>query len=196
MFRPPVRAKGLLKRGVVIGQTAVDDASLFPFFDRAGHVKMLMLVSEHSDEIVFIDCESGTASAWPWRRICLNVEGAEAFEPARPDTIERACRLWHFDPWWVLGEPRYAGHWAVPHLKQTNFVGKTEREVFSVMYRGDLSRISWVVLADHGGQAKHWRADLLPSDHPPALPTVATKGHARHARGWRLAPVWQGKLKR
>lgn len=192
----PVTAKGLRKRSVAIGQTTIDDASLFPFFERAGQVKMLMLVNEYTSEIVFLDLKPGTAKARPWLPVRLNVAQAAAFEPATPEVIDRACRLWHFDPWWVLGEPRYAGHWAVPHLKQTNIVGKVSRGVGAVAFRGDLTRVSMFTYDKNNGEYQRWKPEVLPADHPPALPAAARKSRAERVKGWRLAPIWQGKLKR
>jgi hypothetical protein len=102
----------------------LEDASLFPLFDEEGRTRMVMITAEENARIMLADWAPGLfVRDWPWRnRLRLrftDLDDASVWDEERLDD------LWHFDPWWVLGEERYQGHGSVPrqHVHQQHRQG-------------------------------------------------------------------------
>ncbi len=100
----------------------LEKASLFPFFDRQGATRLLMLTTQDSGRIALIGHHAGLFTRRRFRPSRLDVDFG-ALTNATESEHDRLADLWHFDPWWELGEARYAGHPAVPALKATNIPG-------------------------------------------------------------------------
>lgn len=168
----------------------LDDASLFPLFDDQGRTRILMITTEEHARIMLADWAPGLfARDWPWRnRLRLrstDLDGASVWDEERFDD------LWHFDPWWVLGEERYQGHGALPALRGTNIPGY-DSTMSEVIFTSDLGRVSHVVTGSgQSVKSRRFAADTLATiarrratrARPRAVPPAAV--------GWRLRPFWR-----
>jgi len=139
-----VSARKLHRRSLRMGDQLIADASLFPFFDQQGRCGWVMIVSP-SSEIWLV----------PWRRRLWQVplwapivcpDGASVLRVIDEESAKAVSGLWHYDPQWVLGADRFAGHWATGLLKETNCVEQLDPGVRMVYFRRDLSRLSCVYL--------------------------------------------------
>lgn len=138
-MRFPISARALHRRRVVLRDAALDDASLFPFFDDLGRVEATVLVWPGSAQILVLDPRPGLARCPLWRPIELDAAYADLRDLA-PSDDERLRDLDHFDPWWVLAEPRFALHRAIPALKATNCVDRLRPSMHCAFTR-DLARL-------------------------------------------------------
>jgi hypothetical protein len=107
-------------------------------------------------------------------------------------TWDEACfaDLWHFDPWWVLGDQRYQGHGSVPTLRSTNIPGY-DSTVSGIVFQPDLGRASYVLR--RSGESMPVRRFT-----PETLAAIARRRRAAHERprapvvaGWQLRPFWR-----
>jgi len=100
----------------------------------------------------------------------------------------RVGGLWHYDPWWVLDERRYARHPDVPVLKATNCAGRLRPGVKMLHYRGNLSRISMVtVRTARSIGLEPWQSAFLPNRETRPTP----QWPAFIDLTWQLNPVWR-----
>ena len=91
----------------------IQRAALFPLFDDRGQTRMVMITAEESGRIMLADWAPGVfVRDWRWRNR-LRLRSTDLSDASIWDD-EHFDELWHFDPWWVLGEERYQGHAAVP----------------------------------------------------------------------------------
>jgi hypothetical protein len=112
---------------------------------------------------------------------------------AFPSPIRRAdlagfAKLWHYDPWWMLDEGRFAGHWARQQLKQTNCVERTKTKLEAVYYRRDLSRLQWMARPDGSGSLAMTPWDEAQLPRRPAL--ARPRARSKPATTWVLDPIW------
>jgi hypothetical protein len=167
----------------------LEDASLFPLFDEEGRTRMVMITAEENARIMLADWAPDLFGRnWPWRK-CLHLRFADLADASVWDE-EHLHDLWHFDPWWVLGDERYQGHGSVPGLQSTNIPGY-DPTVSDIVFSAGLERASYVVKASGGQSVKvrRFTADTLVAmaqrrQATPERPraTVAT---------WRLRPLWR-----
>jgi hypothetical protein len=166
-------------------------ASLFPLFDAEGQTRMVMITAEENPRIMLADWTPGLFGRdWAWRnRLRLrstDLEDASMWDETRLED------LWHFDPWWVLGDERYHGHGAVPALRRTNIPGY-DTSISGLNFSADLGRASFVVIGSGRSgdtpSVKRFRADTLTA--------AARRRRAAHERpaaaaqdSWRLRPFW------
>ena len=106
---------------------------------------------------------------------------------------ERFEDLWHFDPRWVLGEERYQGHGAVPHLRSTNIPGY-DQTMSGIAFDASLGRVSYVSIAPRrSGESVSVRRfnahTLAAAAKGRRAAPVQPRGAA--AVGWRLRPFWR-----
>lgn len=124
-------------------------ASLFPFFDHEGRVRSLMLTAWESSRILVVDWQPDLfVRRWP-RRNVLKLRFAD-LRDVEASEAELVSELWHFDPWWVLGDNRFATHPAVPALRWTNIPGY-DTSLTRVWFDSRLSRVTHV--AEGQGEA-------------------------------------------
>jgi hypothetical protein len=167
----------------------LDGASLFPLFDDEGRTRMVLITAEENGRIMLADWAPNLfVRDWPRRnRLRLrftNLEDASTWDE------ERFGDLWHFDPRWVLGEERYQGQAAVPHLRSTNIPGY-DPTLSGVAFDPSLGRASYVVRRS-GDSASLRRFDAQ---------TLTAAGQRRRAAqlqpgrgaaaGWQLRPFWR-----
>lgn len=174
---------------LVLDDMRFDGASLFPFFDREGAIQGLMITRGDDSEILLAPWRPNLVRVRLWQPTVVHLRRADClgFEALEFD------RLWHFDPWWELGEARYAGHPLVPPIKDTNLPGHDERWT-QLWFSFSTGRVSWMATGEgESMQAKRFRPALMNK-------AVARRGHARPFQGrhdvdsdrsvWRLRPFW------
>ena len=179
-------------------------ASVFPFFDDEGKTRSLMVTTEDSSRILLLEWNEGRFRRRGLRRNELRLQGKE-WADASEDDAARVAHLWHFDPWWVLGEERYVGHPAVPHLKGTNIPGFDEsyttafydRSLSAVRLMGTgegenhkLASFAVGSVAKADAARRAVIASSLPQSSARARRPAGARG--RFSRDtWRLAPFWE-----
>ena len=169
----------------------LDRASLFPVFDDAGRTRWILITAEESSRIMLIAWSPDLFARHWVRRNRLQRRFADLTDVSEAEA-ERLGDLWHFDPWWVLGEERYSGHSAVPALRRTNIPGYDDT-LGRMWFEGNLGRVSFV--ATHSAESLRLRRFT-----PAVLPEAARERHDAAARAgsteraraeWRLRPFWQ-----
>jgi hypothetical protein len=161
----------------------LEDASLFPFFDDQGAADALMLVWPESRTIAVLELRSGLVEVPMWGAAALDVDFAALRDLDARGAARLAAGRWHYDPWWVLREPRFRGHPAVPALKATNCAGRLRKPFRQLYFEHDLSSIYRLTVDYQGFLA--FSPDLLPA-RPDPYPESSPA-----ATGWRLDPVWR-----
>jgi hypothetical protein len=167
----------------------LERAALFPLFDDEGRTRVMMITAEEDSRIMLADWTPGVfVREWWWRnRLRLrfsDLNDASTWDEARFED------LWHFDPWWVLGEERYHGHGSVPALRRTNIPGY-DTNMTGLTFSPDLGHATYVTRGS--GDSKR------PSRFTPH--SLAAAGQRRRATpvrsrrnvaiGWRLRPFWR-----
>jgi len=167
----------------------LEHASLFPLFDEEGRTRVVMIAAEENARIMLADW-APDLFARDWRqRNRLRQRFTDLRDASQWDE-DRFEALWHFDPWWVLGDERYQGHGAVPGLRSTNVPGY-DSTVSGVAFSADLERVSYV-MKKSGESVKIRRFG------PDTLMAMARRRRAAQERpraaavvGWRLRPFWR-----
>jgi hypothetical protein len=167
----------------------LERASLFPLFDDEGRTRMVMITAEESGRIMLARWAPGLFVRDWARRNRLRLRFTDLSDASMWDG-ERFEDLWHFDPWWVLGDERYQGHGAVPALRSTNIPG-FDPTVSEVGFDPSLGRASYVVRRSaESVRIRRFTADTLAA--------VARRRRAADERpvgavavGWRLRPFWR-----
>jgi hypothetical protein len=166
----------------------LENASLFPLFDQDGRTRVVMITAEENARIMLADWAPGLfVRHWPWRnrlrRRFTDLDDASMWDD------DRFQGLWHFDPWWVLGDERYQGHGAVPGLRGTNIPGY-DSTVSGIVFSADLERASYLLKGSgHSVKVRRFTADTRAA--------IAGRRQATHERPraatrseWRLRPFW------
>lgn len=184
----PVSARRLHTRPVRLRDAVLEEASLFPFFDAAGDVRSLMLVSPASSSILLLEAEADLARV-PWLGpVELGADLAEHRDSDAGHAEALAGGLWHYDPWWALKASRYEGHPAVPVLKATNCVDLFPKPVVACYFARDLTRVVGFARKGHSGA----EIDRTLLDYLPVLvPPEAEPSPGPSPTGWTLDPFWQ-----
>ena len=166
----------------------LENASLFPLFDEEGRTRTVMITADENARIMLADWAPGLfVRDWPWRNR-LRLRFTDLDDASMWDE-DRFQDLWHFDPWWVLGDERYQGHGAVPGLRSTNIPGY-DSTVSDIVFSANLERTSYVVKGSgHSVKVRRFTADTLAA--------IARRRQATHERPraairneWRLRPFW------
>jgi hypothetical protein len=133
-------------------------ASCFPFFNQNGQILLLLLLKENDPTMYVLPAELGIVKIIWFKGMQVDPDqlSGNEFTGAHFDQLRE---LWHYDPWWILKEPQYCDHWAVPQFKATNCVDLMP-EVKMVYYHTDLSRIRWSGHKDNS--MEKWNRNLLP----------------------------------
>ena len=167
----------------------LEHASLFPLFDEEGRTRVMMITAEENARIMLADWAPGLFARDWRRRNRLRLRFTDLHDASQWDE-DRFESLWHFDPWWVLGDERYQGHGAVPGLRSTNVPGY-DSTVSGVAFSADLERVSYV-MKKSGESVKVRRFS------PETLTAMARRRRTAQERpraaavvGWRLRPFWR-----
>ena len=162
-------------------------ASLFPFFDNEGNTSSVMLVSKNSGTITLLD--------WPVEfRLGLLGRSLGHFTSrlinSDYDRADAIASLWHFDPWWVLGESRFTNHPAVPPLKETNIPGY-DKSIAAIYFAPDLSRVTWYgVHSESGMKLKRFKPEML-TELAAKRSSLSSPRPPARKNTWTLSPFWQ-----
>lgn len=166
-----------------------EGASLFPLFDDEGRTQVVMITTEENGRIMLADWRPGLfVRDWALRNR-VRLRSTDLSDASMWDE-ERFADLWHFDPWWVLGEERYHGHGSVPALRSTNIPGY-DSTWSGVIFDPALERATYVEKgSNHSHHVRRFKSDTLAaiserrrSAHTPSRREIAV--------GWRLRPFWQ-----
>ena len=184
-----VSQRSLLSCRLEFEDRHLDRASLFPLFDGEGQTRMLLITAEESGRIMLADWAPGLfARDWA-RRNRLRLRLTDLDDASMWDA-ERFEDLWHVDPRWVLGEERYQGHGAVPHLRSTNVPGY-DQTMSGVAFDPGLGRALYVMRGS--GETMSVRRFT-----PQTLTAAARSRRAAHVQpkgaasvGWQLRPFWR-----
>jgi hypothetical protein len=174
-------------RTVLAAGQELEEATLFPFFDDAGAVRRVLLVSNAPCEMRVFD-PSSAAVRRRWGQ--LELEGD--LPRLRFDEARLLRQLWHFDPWWMFTVPPWSGRDLAAMLVETNCSGKlrTRRrnhEITRLYYQRDLTRVVRAVYGKSGQeQYPAFSACVLPERKSPGVAEAPPLGKPR----WRLDPCW------
>jgi hypothetical protein len=177
-----ISARRLHHTAVKLRDKVLMGASVFPMFDRQGTVWKVMVTWRGSSRILMLDYAPGRFTQ-NWWGIVVDASLAEE-RPLTPGSMPGLARLWHFDPWWVLREPRYGGGPELDILRKTNLSGRTPLPVYRLNFEGDLSRVRSVATERIGRP--------LPFD-PAVLPEHQVRRRRSRRAGkpvWRLEKLW------
>lgn len=167
---------------------SLEHAAMFPMFDDEGRTRMVMITAEESGRIMLADWAPGLFTRDWVRRNRVRLRFTDLNDASTWDEAMLA-ELWHFDPWWVLGDERYQGHGAVPALRSTNIPGY-DTTVSGMVFEPDLGRAAYVMK----GSGESVRMGRFT---PETLAAIAPRRRAAHARppaavtGWQLRPFWR-----
>jgi hypothetical protein len=168
---------------------SLERASLFPLFDDEGRTRMVMITSEEDGRIVVADWAPDLFVRDWTQRNRLRLRFTDLSDISMWDE-ERFDDVWHFDPWWVLGDERYQGHGAVPGLRSTNIPGY-DQTMSNIGFDASLERASYVVK----GSGDSWSVRRFTANTLAAIATRRRAGpeRSRHAvgAGWQLRPFWR-----
>ncbi len=168
----------------------IEQTSLFPFFDREGSIRALMLISQDSGDIALVPYRPGLFLHRLFRPSRLDLRRAD-LRNSRFRDAHRLARLWHFDPWWVLADKRYAHHSAVPTLRATNIVG-FDKPFDRIWFDSVLSRA--LLVASGRGEAtkvKRFSPGLLDKAEGKRSRSISQATAEKSSSEWRLRPFWE-----
>jgi hypothetical protein len=185
-----VSQRSLLSCRLEFEDRRLDRASLFPLFDDEGRTRMVLITAEESGRIMLADWTPDLfVRDWALRnRLRLRFTD---LEDASMWDEERFGDLWHFDPRWVLGDERYHGHGAVPHLRRTNIPGY-DRTVSGVAFDPSLGRASYVVKQSGGSMSvRRFDAGALAAAAAERRRAAHVPPRGADVVGWQLRPFWR-----
>ena len=167
----------------------LEHASLFPLFDEEGRTRVVMITAEENARIMLADWAPGLFTRDWRRRNRLRLRFTDLHDASQWDE-DRFEALWHFDPWWVLGDERYQGHGAVPGLRSTNVPGY-DSTVSGVAFSADLERVSYVMKkSGESVKVRRFSPDTMTA-MARRRRTAQERPRAAAVVGWRLRPFWR-----
>ncbi len=177
-----VRSKRLHGRRVITPEQTVERATLLPFFDREGRTQSFLLVDPASSEL-YLPRAAERIRVPLWGPIRIE----DHLEILSDDNIEALLPYWHYDPWWMLKEPRYEDNQWAAILPATNCVGDFAPGVKGLLFSGNLLRVRWVTSKTTDG----CRTDRFRSSMLPEYNRVRPRNVRTQRTGWQLAPFWE-----
>ena len=184
-------ARRLHKRRVQFADGEVATVSLFPFFTREGSIEQVLGADWDTGALWTTTAHADLLRTRWWGPHELFKTRSGLRDVGDGDAL---AHLWHFDPWWVLRQDRFASHPAVPVLKATNCVPALGGRRAHLTYRRDLTRLAWAFHKSGNSQVwSRWSADLLPSESPAR---VAQRHRSASAAVWTLDPPWAALTRR
>ena len=184
-----VSQRSLLSCRLEFEDRRLDHASLFPLFDDEGRTRMGLITAEDHGRIMLADWAPDLfVRDWAMRnRLRLrftDLDDASRWDQARFED------LWHFDPRWVLGDERYQGHGAVPHLRRTNIPGY-DQTISEVTFDSGLGRVSYVMRGSGDSvSVRRFNAQTLAAAAKHRR-TADVRPRSVAAVGWQLRPFWR-----
>lgn len=204
-FRLPVSSSALRARTLETPERSIPKAALLPLFDREGKVRRVVFLDPNAADVWFFDPAVVRVRIPFWGPIQLDSSPGD-LQLLSAGGLAALGEVWHFDPWWMLADPRYTRSEVAAILKTTNCFEQLSRTGKRLLYRWDLGRASWIVSREKGAlrlgpflagsivsrekkgalRLGPLLADLPPAGPPcpAAAPTVARSGV------WVLDPFW------
>jgi len=184
----PVPAGRLRGRTVRFLDQSVPGVSLFPFFDRGGEVRQVMIVLSDSQELYLLGWGPHRFRVPVWDAVIVRQE-LVTLRRIGPTPLQAIDGLLHYDPWWTLDDDRYANHPARRWLKASNCANELPQNLSKVWYRRDLARLRWVTIREDNNIAiKSWPKDMLP-ERPKAKTSLPAESTGQRIT-WRHDPIW------
>lgn len=193
-FLFPVSSEYLHNRPVVFEGGEFASATLLPLFDREGAVRQVAVVEEDSGALYAFD-PSAVELQWRWWKR-LEIVGA-----VRRLRYEDALVLrpwWCFDPWetWASVRSRDVAEMLSPKnssgkLRTRKKCWKKKREITTLWYRRDLSRVKW---GDYGKKGQQQLVSFSACELPDPPELVERVEPAADEWRWRLEPFWTRSL--
>jgi hypothetical protein len=188
-FRLPVSSSSLRARALETPERSIAKAALLPLFDREGKVRRVIFLDPSAPGIWFFDPAVVRVRIPLWGPIRLD-SGPGELQLLSPGGLAALGEVWHFDPWWLLADRRYARSEVAATLKATNCFEPLSKTGQRLLYRWNLCRAGWIATRDKGYvRLGPLLADLPPAERPcpVAAPRVARPGV------WVLDPFWARK---
>ncbi len=174
----PVSAGRLARRTIRFQDATLTNCVLLPLFDGRGVTAKVIVLSADTRECRVFD--------WRPDLVYVPLLGAARVEMlwATPQRAAAGGRLWFYDRRGITA-PSLSS--LCGDLGCINCAGLLPKNIASVFWRRDLSRISGVVLKEKGGvQFGRWKPEWLPA----APPELMQGTPPQPERGWVLDPVW------
>lgn len=190
----PISACRLRHRRIRCTDGDLLDVTLFPFFDRAGGVSVVLAIDHLRARLQLLRMDRTAIKARWLGRIQCDGPRSTFCELTRGN-ITALTRLWHFDPKWMLSQPPFGMHWATPMLKDTNCANLLTVKHRAMYFRRDLSTIRGILISEKGElKFRDWNPENLPEQKTTRrairLRSPATKTALRRGPTWRLDPIW------
>jgi hypothetical protein len=178
------RASRLHSRELILGQTRIATATLFPFFDCNGLVEQVMIVDADSSDLLSFRVDEMRVRVPLWGPIRMDGSVVRLDEYM----IDHFAPLWHFDPWCLLQDKRFADQAIIPVLTATNcaeaFLDQRPSDLLFNQRLSQLRKVQFPAPAE-SYQHRPFGAEMLPSREAASL-DVAEKSPT----GWQLIPIW------
>ncbi len=130
----------------------------FPFFNQCGIIQYHLVLREN--DLTMYVLQAKPCMIKTTRPMGIRIEPQQLSTSGLfNDHYHQLKQLWHYDPWWLLKEPDYRNHWAVPQLKATNCVDLMPK-VKMLHYTLDLTRIR--SSSHENNNMEDWDRNLLP----------------------------------
>jgi hypothetical protein len=185
-----ITSKDLFDTTLITADETVKGASVFPFFNRSGQVKQLMIVLPGLKKVFMIPFEKGLASIAYYGVIRLSTDLRE-LKSHSDFALKQIDQLYHYDPNWLLSHEWFADYWAIASIKRSNCADEVKGKVRYIQYSSDLSAIDrFVMKMGMLYNTKTITPEMLlapMSSSRPEKPEAAIEpGSSR----WRLSPIW------
>lgn len=190
MFVTNISDKALRKITIKAEGERLANVAVFPFFDREGEVKQVMLVLPVEKVVCIIPMRQGLVRVGAGNVLKFSMDLAEikSYANFNPQQI---TQVFHYDPKWTLSRSQFSRYWANELIKQTNCANQLEEKVRNILFSNDLSSIDGFILQKdlnhyHTMTAGMLALAALPEDvNAQLMAPVDTK-----TNGWQLRPIW------
>jgi len=191
MFVTNISDKTLTKITVKAKGERLANVAVFPFFDREGKVKQVMLVLPDEQIVCLIPMRQGLVQLGTGHVLKFSMDLAEikSYVNFNPQQI---AGVFHYDPQWTISRPRFSRFWAKELIKKSNCANLLEKKVRNLLFSNDLSAIDGFIMQKGSLNLFHtMTAGIMALA---ALPEAAggqlDLPVATQMSGWQLSPIW------
>ena len=170
----------------------IKGASVFPFFNKSGLVKQLMIVLPDSKTVFMIPHRKDLAAVSFFGVVRLSIDLAELKSHSNFAPLQ-VGQLYHYDPNWLLSHERFSNYGAKQLIARSNCVEFLKGKVRQLMFSRDLSRLEGFVMK-FGllNTVKVIEPEVLLEPIPLPQPGKAELFSAPESGGWQIDPIWNG----
>jgi hypothetical protein len=185
-----ITSKDLFDTTLATADETVKGASVFPFFNRSGQVKQLMIVLPGLKKVFMVPFEKGLASVAYYGVIRLSMDLRE-LKSHSDFTLKQIDGLYHYDPNWILSQERFSGYWAKASIKRSNCADDVKGKVRYIQFSNDLSAIDrFVMKTGFLYITKTITPEMLLAPIPSSQPEKSDSIVRPEDRQWQLSPIW------